>query len=1087
MSNDKTPNNSPEDNQELKAPRKEIPSESVTETPVHDFGEAKKSFKIPKVLKWIAGMFGGLIVLLIALTLLIPVFVDFDSLRAKAIEQVKLQTGFDITLDKKIGFVSAPLPKITLHNVTVRAPKDAPDTPLLRAEELSVSVALTGLLSGDINISQISLRKGIANLRTYKDGTNNWTPVPQKTANLNAPIRVAQMQLDGTTTLNDVTQPDAVIVVDGEAKKLDLSIDEVILKDMRVTYGAGDAPIQDVRVDNGTLKMDELTGPYDIQLIGTAMKDQLTVDLSGDVGSIGTGDKATPVDIKLGTGQGDIILKGNAFLGLDSPQYVGTIDTNITNVSKLMKALNPKSAALPITKFAVKGDLKASASAIELTNSTIVFDEANGPLAINLTGLNDGNLRGVIKTNLKTDGFKLAQGFKTIALEGKFLQDNKTITLNPFTASLDGQQISGSFAQTGDVIAVNLKSPRLDVTPIAKNFDVKDLPELVLNNVALDARLKGEGAVINKLVIGDVKGVNVNASGKVDNFTSGEGARLDASLKAQNLLNALKQIPDLELPKEATSYLNGPGSADIDFAGNFAKGQLKATLTASNITAGIKGDVANITKEPKLGVLTLILAHPNGNGLVKMLSPETKLGTAFNNPVNIEAGYIPQDDGSFLVKDLNAKIAGTTLTGNLKIKTGDVAAVSGALNVGTIDVDKWFGAKETKTSAVNDPYKDIRVLAQAGGSSRWSKDPIDVSWMRSVALDLALSTGQLTTGDWTLSKPSFKIKMNGGNLNITDIAAGLLGGTLAGKVGVQSNADGVLNITSDLKAGNVQLDPLLRTVAKTGKVAEGTTNLDLGLTSSGKSPYDFVSNFNGNGTSKLDINSLIIYGINVDAIVNAVNAIEENDYTGALGLTATNFREGKSRFENASLPLTIKNGVLTWPETPLKSERLSVITKGTVDFLSWTLNVPNNVVVNTAEGRRIDAVQINTTGSLDNPKTKTDSSAITAKIQDKASQFIEKNAPEGVKDFLAPFLGGSKTPEKVVPITPEVTTPKVTTPAATTAAPAPAPTTTPAVYNAPAPTPDSGEPTLLILPDPATESTPAPESEAPQETTPAPE
>jgi len=299
-------------------------------------------------------------------------------------------------------------------------------------------------------------------------------------------------------------------------------------------------------------------------------------------------------------------------------------------------------------------------------------------------------------------------------------------------------------------------------------------------------------------------------------------------------------------------------------------------------------------------------------------------------------------------------------------------------------------------------------------------------------------------------------------LNITDIAASVLGGTLAGQVNVQSSADGVLNITSDIQTSNVQLDPLLRTVAKTGKVADGVTNLDLSLKSSGKSPYDLVSNFNGNGTSKLDINSLVLYGINVDAIVNAVHAIEEDNYSSALSMTASNFREGRSRFEDASLPLTITNGVLSWPETALKSERLSVITQGTVNFLAWTLNVPNNVVVNTSEGRRIDAIQINTSGSLDNPQTKTDSSAITAKLRDKASRLIEKNIPESAKDFLAPFLGGSQTPEKVVPIETPQTAPSETTPP---------------VYNAPA---DTGAPTELT-PAPEAESAPEPAQEtAPQ-------
>lgn len=1021
-----------------------------------EFDTPKQPFKLPPVFKWVGIGIAGLFALLIIAGLAIPMFVDFNALRAKAIEQVRAETGFTIALGEKIGFSVMPFPKVTVYDVVVRHPSDTPGAPLLQAKEINVSVGLSSLFAGRVDIAEVNVRDGSANLRTMTNGTNNWTPTVQTPAETEQPVSVdAEIANQGLNAPDDKSAA-------AEAPPA-FSLDTVKLSNVKVAYAGPDGAVKDVAVKDGKINMSGFTGPFDVQIDGTAMGGKLPVDLDANIGEIDQSDKPLPVKITFKTKDGKAVLDGEAMMG-EAMQYKGKVDIDFADLGSVMQAIDPTAAALPVKKVALKSDnIVAGTTAIDISDADVTIDEAKGKATLQLQGLGTAALTGKINADMNTNGFKLAQGFKTVKVAGTFSQEGDTTRINPLDLTLDGQNVKGSVAMNKAGTSVNLTSDRIELAPILEKFNVKDLPVKTLNGVALNGQMQGNAVTLTSLTINDVSGMKLSASGGIKNLKTGEGTVLKAAATSENVLKSLQQFPQVTIPKEAEEFLNGKGGANIDFNGSMASGNLVAKINAMGGSAGVITTVSDIQKAPKLGAMTFTIDHPNTNALLGMLAPGTKMGPAFNGPMKVQAA-VAQKGNTWNVNNLKARLGGTDIAGNLAVGTGEVASVSGNVTTGAIDLAQWFGAKETD-SAAKAAVKNAGGTKAITSSGKWSSEPIDVTWMRKLGLDLTLKAASLKSDPWLVTNPTLKINLSNGSLKVSDVTGGFMGGTINANANMDADANGVLTAKGDVKAANINLDQFTRALAKTDKVVDGTGSLDLNINSKGASSNALVNALNGSGT--LAGKSIIVYGLNIDDLVTAVNAAEDDNWSDALQMTSTNFREGSSKFNDASIPLTIQNGVLTWPATDITSTRSKITTQGRLDFPAWLINVQNNVQINTAEGRSIDALQITTTGSMDAPQTKTDSSAISNKLKERAGKLINKKLgdklPTGVKDALGTFLGTTPKTEAAAP---------VVAPAATTTPPAATPATATPTTAAPA------EPAASTAAPVATETAPAPATEA---------
>jgi AsmA protein len=143
----------------------------------------------------------------------------------------------------------------------------------------------------------------------------------------------------------------------------------------------------------------------------------------------------------------------------------------------------------------------------------------------------------------------------------------------------------------------------------------------------------------------------------------------------------------------------------------------------------------------------------------------------------------------------------------------------------------------------------------------------------------------------------------------------------------------------------------------------------------------------------------------------------------AFGLAEKSEQKPKTDFAELKAPFTITNGVVSTPQTSLKSPLLRVMANGTADLVKETLNFRvEPKVVGTIKGQGDETqrsgimVPVLVTGSFSSPKFRPDLKSV-AKQQlqekvlesEKVKKILEKeelkNIQETTKDLLKGLLG----------------------------------------------------------------------------------
>lgn len=132
---------------------------------------------VVRIIKWVAGILGGLVLLALLTVLTVTVFVDANRYRGQIERRVTRLTGqpFQITGDLHISW----WPWLALSTGPSQFGKaDGPDAqPIVQWQTARVGARLVPLLKGQLLIDIIRLEGAKVNLVRHADGTTNWDPV----------------------------------------------------------------------------------------------------------------------------------------------------------------------------------------------------------------------------------------------------------------------------------------------------------------------------------------------------------------------------------------------------------------------------------------------------------------------------------------------------------------------------------------------------------------------------------------------------------------------------------------------------------------------------------------------------------------------------------------------------------------------------------------------------------------------------------------------------------------------------------------------------------------------------------------------
>jgi AsmA protein len=125
-----------------------------------------------KALKWILGIAGGVLVLLIVVVAIVAATFDPNQYKPQIVDLVKQKTGRTLAMDGKIGLSFFPRIGAEVEKIALSGPKG--QGTFAKVEEARVAVALWPLLSKQVIVDKVVLSGLMVDLVRYKDGRTNF-------------------------------------------------------------------------------------------------------------------------------------------------------------------------------------------------------------------------------------------------------------------------------------------------------------------------------------------------------------------------------------------------------------------------------------------------------------------------------------------------------------------------------------------------------------------------------------------------------------------------------------------------------------------------------------------------------------------------------------------------------------------------------------------------------------------------------------------------------------------------------------------------------------------------------------------------
>ena len=147
---------------------------------------------------------GILLLLLAAVALAAPWFVDWNRYRPQLAAWGEAVTGRDVTIAGDVDFVLFPWPAARLHDVRIASTPESRFRNLLVVAEVEARFSLGALFGGRLEVESVRLRRPVLSLEHYGDGRGNWRLTPR--ANVRLPFAPERISIDSVRVEGGVLQ-----------------------------------------------------------------------------------------------------------------------------------------------------------------------------------------------------------------------------------------------------------------------------------------------------------------------------------------------------------------------------------------------------------------------------------------------------------------------------------------------------------------------------------------------------------------------------------------------------------------------------------------------------------------------------------------------------------------------------------------------------------------------------------------------------------------------------------------------------------------------------------------------------------------
>lgn len=317
-----------------------------------------------KAIKWIFFIGAGLIVIIVAVLILAPMFVDIQQYKPQIEQNVSEATGRPFILDGDLQLSLFPWAGLSFSDLHLGNPPGFEQKDLLFVKSFDVKVKLLPLLFKDIQVKRFVLKGPRIALERTKDGRASWEgigkPAPSK---------------------EKVPPPE-------KEPPEELSLKALVVGEFTITEGSviwidhskGDRK----EISDVTLQLQNVSLDRPIQLAFSARLDENPVSLKGSVGPVGKdlGKGTIPLDISINAlKQVDMDVKGRIMNPASDPRFDLAISVSPFSPRKLMAAMDqafPVITADPdvLNQVAFNANLKGGPRNISISDATLDLDES---------------------------------------------------------------------------------------------------------------------------------------------------------------------------------------------------------------------------------------------------------------------------------------------------------------------------------------------------------------------------------------------------------------------------------------------------------------------------------------------------------------------------------------------------------------------------------------------------------------------------------------------------------------------------------------------------------------------------------------
>jgi len=328
-----------------------------------------------KAVKWMLGIVVGLLVLVIALLLIVPQFIDIQKYKPEIEKQAEQATGRPFSIGGNLRLSLFPWAVIGLSEVHLGNPPGYKEKDLLYVKSFDVEVKLLPLISKDVQVKRFVVDGLTVNLEKNKQGRGNWeglgkTPDKAPPAPPKDTTRKPEEKTEGVFPLKA------------------LEVGEFAVKNASFIYldqGTGEKR----EISGLTMTLQDVSLDRPIRLMLTALLDNQPFSVEGLLGPVGRdlGVAKIPLDVTLKAfKEVNVSLKGNVVAA--TQQFDLVIQAPPFSPRKVFSAMGktfPVTTSDPeaLTRVGLKAMLKGSPDKVSLSQGALELDESKLDFSLN--------------------------------------------------------------------------------------------------------------------------------------------------------------------------------------------------------------------------------------------------------------------------------------------------------------------------------------------------------------------------------------------------------------------------------------------------------------------------------------------------------------------------------------------------------------------------------------------------------------------------------------------------------------------------------------------------------------------------------